>query len=114
MNKRVWVQMELELYPVRIFRTHKAAIESGTHIQHMDRAEAVRSIRDRLWLLSESQCMWCGFPVSYENFHMHEVVPRGAGGEISLENSVVICAECHIIGPDAAHSNRRPRFKGTY
>lgn len=109
---RVWVEMELESYPIRIFRNQRLAIQSGKHIQHMDRAEAIDSIRNRIWWRTNGDCEWCGFPITEASMHLHEVKSRGDGGEISLENSVGICVECHITGPDAAHSNRRPRFKG--
>jgi 5-methylcytosine-specific restriction endonuclease McrA len=43
---------------------------------------------------------------------MHEKVFRGNGGEISLENSIILCADCHILNPNqkGAHGGRQPRF----
>lgn len=38
---------------------------------------------------------------------MHELVSKGKGGEVSLENSIGLCADCHL---NTAHGNRRPRF----
>ena len=40
---------------------------------------------------------------------MHEEVPRGNGGEISLANSKMICRTCHRTS-DRAHGNRRPQW----
>jgi hypothetical protein len=43
---------------------------------------------------------------------MHEVLPRGKGGRISLQNSIGLCADCHILNPrqKGAHGGRQPQF----
>lgn len=36
----------------------------------------------------------------------HELIPRGAGGEVSLENTVPICRECHHEANGKVGGNR--------
>jgi len=54
------------------------------------------------------ECEWCTAPISEQSMHMHEMVSRGNGGEISLSNGVGICYNCHF-GP-AGHGDRTTRF----
>ena len=98
--------------PVRIYRNQKGYLAYGIHAVLMDRSKAVSAIRKQVWDLTNGECVWCSNPITEASMHLHEIVPRGQGGEISLENSTGLCAECHITGPDAAHSNRKPRFRG--
>lgn len=104
----------VELYrtqPVRIFRSHSAAAgalrkgESGPVVQ-MTPADAVHAIRHSLFVRSGGFCELCANPIIEKTAHMHEQVHRGKGGEISLDNSVFICATCH----HRAHADRNPRF----
>lgn len=71
--------------------------------------EAVAIVRRRVFERSGGLCENCARPVTWESGHMHERKPRGKGGEISVKNSVFICAKCHL-GPQGEHGNRRPRF----
>jgi hypothetical protein len=43
---------------------------------------------------------------------MHEKVPRGKGGQISLSNSIILCYACHFRNA-GAHGKRHPQWKKT-
>lgn len=73
----------------------------------METGEIRRIIYDR----QHGECLWCSKFVTWQQAHMHEVVQRGKGGKISLDNSIILCSTCHI-GPRGAHGNRRPQFRG--
>lgn len=66
-------------------------------------------IRHFLWVYQEGLCAYCDKFVTEFQAHMHEKVPRGKGGKISLYNSIILCSNCHL---NVAHGSRRPRFKG--
>ena len=104
--KTAWVEINTAGEPIRIFKSWVTASLSRCEVREMSYAEAVGSIRHRLFVLSEGDCDLCGSPVTETTMHLHEMKHRGKGGEISLENSVAICAPCHF----RAHKNRRVRF----
>lgn len=104
---------------VRIFRTVKASfllpVES---VAEFTKALAVGQIRRQVFARAgctphqAGNCEWCGSSIfwssgSYNSGEMHEVVPKGRGGEVSIANSVAICRNCHTVSPDSAHGNRR-------
>jgi hypothetical protein len=100
--------------PVRIFRNRHAAMLADfptVDIQIMPYRQAVSTIRLQIWNRTKGECEWCSKPISEQSMHMHEMVSRGDGGEISLVNSVGICYDCHF-GP-AGHGNRVTRFGET-
>lgn len=66
-------------------------------------------IRRAIYNQQDGHCLWCDKFVTWGQAHLHEKVARGKGGQISLENSIILCADCHI-GPKGAHGNRRPKF----
>ena len=99
--------------PHRIFRSGKAwavAFAHGVFVSVMARVDAVRQIRWQLYQKCGGHCTWCGEATSWEGCQMHEVVPRGDGGEISLENSIILCYDCHQGRADSAHGNRKLQF----
>jgi 5-methylcytosine-specific restriction endonuclease McrA len=103
----VWVQIDsMTQKPVRIFKNSKAAFASEGLITSMRYSAAVESIRHDLFIRSGGWCELCGDRVSECSGHMHEQKFRGKGGEISLENSVFICAKTH----KDAHKDRNPQF----
>ena len=69
----------------------------------------VGEIRHAVYVRQAGHCLWCDKFVTEAQAHMHEKVHRGHGGKISLENSIILCADCHI-GPKGAHGNRLPKF----
>jgi 5-methylcytosine-specific restriction endonuclease McrA len=72
----------------------------------LDRNTAVSEIRHHIFVRSGGECEHCGVPVTESSGHMHEKQHRGKGGEISIENSVFICAKCH----QHQHKDRNPRW----
>lgn len=107
MSKLVWVEVTPANIPIRIFRSrlHSAGYHVGS-ITQMDRTHAVSIIRHLVFMRSEGFCEGCSAPITESTGHMHELLHRGKGGDISLENSVFICAACHKF----AHKDRSPRF----
>lgn len=111
--KQVWVELNGDLVPVRIFRTQKAAVQAalaGRDVDEWPRAWAVEIIRKQVIARANSACDRCGTIVSDDSGEMHETLPRGKGGEVSLENCEWLCHDCHQGREDSAHGNRRTRF----
>lgn len=71
----------------------------------------VGEIRHAIWVQQGGRCWDCDVFVTESQGHLHELIPRGRGGKISLDNSRLLCAECHLRGPQN-HGNRRPQFGG--
>ena len=117
MREKAWVSVDAEFRPLEVFKRQSEAIRALTmypsmmELVEMDKAEAIGAIRRRLFLAQGGRCLQCNKIVTEEQAHMHERVHRGQGGNISLDNSEILCSNCHI-GPDGAHGNRRPQFGG--
>lgn len=69
----------------------------------------VGEIRRIVYDYQDGHCLWCDKFVTWKQAHLHEKVARGKGGKVSLGNSIILCADCHI-GPKGAHGKRRPQF----
>jgi len=106
-HKTVWV--EVRPIVVRIFRSKTSALNANVPIEYMHYGDAVQEIRHSLFVRSKGDCETCGSPITESTAQMHEQKHRGKGGEISLENSLLICATCHI----RFHKARNPRWKRT-
>lgn len=102
-----WVEFDNDRI-IRIFRNRKAAADSISPIApaNVTYAFAVKCIRFELWLRCGGFCELCGELVTQSSGQMHEQKWRGKGGEISLENSVFICAKTHKL----EHKDRSPQF----
>ena len=108
MSEMAYVEVDTRTaVPRRIFKSKRVsyASDGGTTI-HMRRADAVSSIRHQIFLRSKGDCEICTAPLTESSGHMHEQIHRGQGGEISLANSVFICAKCHRD----AHKARNPQW----
>lgn len=70
----------------------------------------VGEIRHRIWAEQKGLCISCGIFVTELQAHLHERVFRGHGGAISLENSEILCAECHLDRETFGHGKRKPEF----
>lgn len=110
-DKMVWVELGAYRRIIRIFRSRSAAFhltakQKVTNAVEMKRSEAVGEIRHQIFVRSRGNCEICDAPIPEKTMHMHEQKHRGRGGEISLENSLAICATCHF----RAHRDRRVRF----
>lgn len=116
---KVYVEINPETQlPVRILKNAKeAALVKQSEgmfedeiVRQMDRGTAVIIIRLQVVARARRgnliQCEFCGKNITENTGHMHEVVPRGKGGHISVDNSRLICPECHI-GPEGEHGDRK-------
>lgn len=80
-------------------------------VLELPKVEAVSQIRRQIFKISKGECRNCGKTLVWPNgFHMHEQKSRGAGGEISIFNSIALCASCHIGGPSSEHGKRSLHF----
>jgi len=109
-SKIVHVEMGLNGLPIRIFRDKKWLDYPTVEIT---KAEAVKGIRTqvfrRCWnpLSGNFECEKCGRTITWISGEMNERIPKGSGGEVSLDNCEALCRSCHQTGPDAAHKDRR-------
>lgn len=111
----VWA--ELDPYTglaIRIFNSRKAMFLAMPYVEDgptksMERGLAVSQIRRQIWDRQQGLCLRCGEIIRWVGSHLHEKIHRGEGGEISLENSELLCAACHI-GPQGVHSDRQVKF----
>ncbi len=104
---------------VRIFKNKKRAAQAEgvmwPAVRLMNYVEAVAQVRDFIYERCEGHCEKCGKTITDKTMHMHEKLHRGQfdangwSGEISRDNSVGICYDCHF-GQGGAHHNRRVRF----
>ena len=110
MRDTVLVEKNAQGLAIRIFRGSHASFILGmivdTIVDTMDYRQAVKEIRHALFVRSKGYCELCGDLVLEDSGHMHEQKHRGKGGEISLANSVFICAKTHR----REHADRNPRF----
>ena len=103
MSHVVWVEIGMAGLPIRIFRNRKQV--SG-FFREYPRREAIAAIRHQIFVRSAGYCELCAVPVTEQTMHMHEQKHRGKGGEVSLVNSVGICAICH----KHEHRDREPKW----
>lgn len=108
----VWCELDESGRVCRIFKNTRNMLFRNffvpLSIVEVDYSFAVKDVRDQIWDRCEGECEWCAKRITKDQFHMHEQMTRGEGGEISLENSVGICYDCHF-GPQG-HGDRQPRF----
>jgi 5-methylcytosine-specific restriction endonuclease McrA len=113
MPRKVLVETTEDGNPIRIFRNGKAAVKAalaGRYVTSMRRAEAVGLIREMVRHSAGDVCQRCGAILTKETGEMHETLPKGKGGEVSLDNCEWLCHACHQGRPDSAHGDRRTRF----
>lgn len=116
MRGRVFVELDTPGgAPIRLFRTarhaHCSPASDENRLAEWPRRDAMQAIRKKVYDRAQGRCVACDTPLSLNTYHMHERLPRGKGGQVSLENSEARCAPCHI-GPTGAHGKRRPQFSG--
>jgi 5-methylcytosine-specific restriction endonuclease McrA len=89
---------------LKIFRaSHEAyalSVEHPEKVGYVARKVAVEAIRDAVFHREMGEygimhCQDCGRIINEGTGHMHEVVLRSLGGEISVDNSIAICSKCH-------------------
>lgn len=118
-NKTVLAEVGLDGLPIRIFRTVKAAIQLPVEqVAEFPKAFAVGVIRRKVFERAgctphqSGNCEECGRTIrwyagDWDSGEMHEVIPRGKGGEVSVHNSIALCRNCHTVDATSAHGNRR-------
>ncbi len=125
MSKKVWAEIDsCSGLAIRVFKNRKlallAVLEAYGCVREMERAEAVRQIREQLFGIQEGRCADCNAIVFWDAMEMHERQHRGEftkensedhlevekSGEISLMNSVALCADCH----EREHGDRQVRL----
>lgn len=107
MRKMVWVEIDAAGWPIRILKNQKEVFRPSALIfAEWLHTDAVYSIRRLLFGRCRGDCEICNSPLTFFTGHMHERHHRGKGGEISLANSIFICANCHR----RAHKERNPQF----
>jgi 5-methylcytosine-specific restriction endonuclease McrA len=110
MRKFVCVELDqTRNWVVRIFRSESAAYGAQGPTDVILYSKAVSSIRHALFIRSKGLCELCSEILTEKSGHMHEQMHRGKGGEISLENSVFICARTH----KREHRDRNVRWGET-
>lgn len=110
---RVWVEYGDKENVIRIFRSAPFGIQNTVdrdRIREIPRYDAVSAIRMQVRRRADDHCDRCGCVLPGYAGEMHERVPKGKGGEVSLENCWWLCHRCHQVGPDSEHSNRQLRF----
>jgi 5-methylcytosine-specific restriction endonuclease McrA len=96
--------------PIRVFRNGAMARVSNAYnedrVREWPRIDAVRAIRTEVFKRANNQCERCGSRLTWNNGEMDEKIPRGQGGEISIENCWLLCHGCHQGHPNSKHGNR--------
>lgn len=110
-RKIVWVEV-VGGKVIRIFKSQKLAFAGCEDPKAMFKAEAVGEIRQQVYDRQEGKCLWCGKEMKYEGglferMHLDEIISKGRGGEVSLQNCQGLCSDCHL---KIKHGNRQPRF----
>ena len=110
---RVMVEFDiLGLNILRIFRSDGAAsvaqaqndAGSRRNVFEYPRKDAVEKLRRQIFERSQGKCESCSKAITWQTMEMHERVPRGKGGEQSMENCEASCYSCHQ-GPMGHHQN---------
>lgn len=105
---KVFVEVDGVGNPIRIIRLTSDVwkMPSGK-VRQWPKADAVRAIRDAVFARADGCCEFCGRRITKVTGEMHEKTPKGDGGEVSLENSVMLCHFCHTGRADSEHGTRR-------
>lgn len=117
-SKLVLAEIDERGDPIRIFRNVKDTFPFPVEsVQEFPKAFAVGMIRTKVFaragctLHKPGNCEFCARIIYWQSGdflsgELHEQIPKGKGGEVSVSNSVAICRKCHT-GKDGAHGNRR-------
>jgi 5-methylcytosine-specific restriction endonuclease McrA len=66
--------------------------------KHYNRVKGKRRIprtnyRDVIVKFKGGECEHCG---SDDRLHLHHIIPRGEGGEDTMNNLLLVCEDCHL------------------
>lgn len=119
MEKKVRVLVGENNLPARIFRKDKEWLKFEPHEWiWMGKADAVGLIRLQVFertggrvfegeTLVKGKCEECDRYITWDSMEQHERIFKGKGGEVSLENCIALCHNCHTGSPTSAHGDRR-------
>jgi hypothetical protein len=112
MRKIVWVEYGIGGQITRIFKNQKQAFQLAADPKICFKDIATASIRHQVYERQKGQCLDCGREAPYEGnlferMHLDEIVPRGQGGLVSLDNCQCLCPDCHLNGK---HGSRKPQW----
>ncbi len=51
--------------------------------------------REQVYLDSNGLCAMCERVVLFSDYELHHTIPLSQGGEDIIENTVVLCSQCH-------------------
>ena len=100
----------------KIFRDKTWLDSPVERVYQTTKKEAVADIREQVFERCGGdspaggeihECEECGRRITWDTMEMHEKIPKGKHGEVSLENCVALCHLCHTGSADSAHGNRR-------
>lgn len=111
-RNHVWVETNPKSgLPIRIIKAREAYNARDFTIAFVDKSWAIGEIRRQVFERDGYECRRCSKRLTLQSGHMDEKISRGEGGEISLENCWLLCADCHIGDKSTSeHGNRRIRF----
>ena len=115
-RNHVWVELDPESkFPIRIIKSRYDAYNLSHDVRGFwPRSSAVREIRRQVFERDGYECRRCGAVLTLQTGHMDEIKSRGEGGEVSLDNCWLLCADCHIGNKATSeHGNRRLQFGGS-
>jgi hypothetical protein len=109
MPRMVWCGIGADGLAERIYKNRKQAVLAGEPLggAFLLRADAVTTIRRKIWNRDKHTCTHCGAIVSWFTMEMHEKIWRGRGGDISVDNGTTLCNNCHADDPVAGHGKRK-------
>ena|ERR1700728_1024800 len=119
MEKLVRVELGDHGLPIRIFRKDKKWLQCPTErLYNMPKADAVTLIRLQVFQRAggevyegettiRGKCEECSAPITWDTMEQHEKIFKGRGGEVSLENCLALCHDCHTGSTTSKHGDRR-------
>lgn len=109
MSNRVFCEIDpVTRKIIRILKSCGVAIFlKPEQVVELPKGEAVTQVRRQVFDMSHGECRNCGAALNWASFHMHEQKPKGVGGEVSIWNSVALCADCHL---NHEHGKRKPQW----
>ena len=112
-NRLVYVEIDPETgLPIRILKHFSEGFKlDPSLVSQVARKCAVECIRSAVIKRATRgkliHCELCGNIITEFTGEMHEVIPKGMGGEVSVDNSHFICNRCHTKDADSEHGDRR-------
>jgi 5-methylcytosine-specific restriction endonuclease McrA len=60
--------------------------------------KALEALRIAVFQRDVFRCSECDRRVTWESGHLAHIISRGAGGSDTMENTRVLCPDCHLVG----------------